>query len=134
MLQRAHQHAPTDQFAYAKLVEVRLLRLPPERRDREIEVLLKSSGRENRHLLGVLARLRSQRGDDRSAAEAWGHIAGALASSTDAKDRSLAGAIVRFVQDVSRERSGRADRPARQPDATALRVRSGPEGDMEHQK
>jgi predicted Zn-dependent protease len=72
MLQRAHQHAPADQFAYAKLVEVRLLRLPPERRDREIEVLLKSSGQGNRHLLGVLARLRSQRGDDDSAAEAWG--------------------------------------------------------------
>jgi predicted Zn-dependent protease len=72
LLQKAHQFAPADQFAYAKLVEVRLLRLPPERRDREIEVLLKSSGQGNRHLLGVLARLRSQRGDDESAAEAWG--------------------------------------------------------------
>ena len=71
MFARAHEHAPGDQFAYAKLVEVRLLRLPAERRDREIEVVLKSSGRGNRHLLGVLARLRSQRGDDSSAAEAW---------------------------------------------------------------
>jgi len=72
MLERAHQHAPADEFAYAKLVEIRLLRLPPERRDREIDVLLKSSGRGNRHLLGSLARLRSRRGDDKSAAEAWG--------------------------------------------------------------
>ena len=68
------------------------------------------------------------------AAEAWGHIAGALASSTDPKDRSLAGAIVRFVQDVSRERTERADRPVRQPDAPALQIRSGPRSDMEHQK
>ncbi len=71
MFGRAHHHAPNDQFAYAKLVEVRLLGLPPERRDREIEVLLKSSGRDNRHLLGVLARLRSERGDEQHAAETW---------------------------------------------------------------
>jgi tetratricopeptide (TPR) repeat protein len=71
MLERAHRHAPGDQFAYAKLVEVRVLRLPPERRDREIEILLASSGRENRHLLGVLARLRSESGDEQRAAEAW---------------------------------------------------------------
>ena len=63
------------------------------------------------------------------AAEAWGHIAGALASSTDPKDRSLAGAIVRFVQDVSPERTERADRPVRQPEAPALQVRSGPKND-----
>src|SRR5439155_20181714 len=71
MFERAHTHAPTDEFAYAKLVEVRLLRLPPDRRDREIDVLLKSSGRGNRHLLGVLARLHSAVDDDERAADVW---------------------------------------------------------------
>ncbi|MHB8339585.1 MAG: tetratricopeptide repeat protein [Mycobacteriales bacterium] len=71
MFARAHEHAPADQFAYAKLVETRLLRLPEDRRDREIEVLLKSTGRDNRHLLGVLARLHSKRQDDEGAAGVW---------------------------------------------------------------
>lgn len=71
MYARAHQEAPDDQWAYAKLVEVRLLRLPPEQRGREIEVLVKSSGRGNTHLLAVLARLRSEQGDDHQAAETW---------------------------------------------------------------
>jgi predicted Zn-dependent protease len=71
MFERAHAHAPADEFAYAKLVEARLRRLPPERRDREIDVLLKSSGRGNRHLLGVLARLHSASDDEESAAEVW---------------------------------------------------------------
>ena len=67
----AHERAPADQWAYAKLVEVRLLRLPPQRREREIAVLLKTGGRENPHLAGVLARLRSEQGDDEQAAEVW---------------------------------------------------------------
>jgi predicted Zn-dependent protease len=71
MFQRAHTHAPADEYAYAKLVEARLQRLPPERRDREINVLLKSSGRGNRHLLGVLARLHSARDDEERAAQVW---------------------------------------------------------------
>src|SRR5205085_4758427 len=72
---KAHEQAPDDQWAYAKLVEARLLRFAPEQRDREIQVLLKTSGKENRHLLGVLAKLRSEQGDDSAAAEAWGQRA-----------------------------------------------------------
>ncbi|MDQ2727965.1 MAG: tetratricopeptide repeat protein [Actinomycetota bacterium] len=71
MYARAHDVAPGDQWAYAKLVETRLLALPEDRRARQVEVLLKSSGRDNRHLLGVLARLRSERGDEEQAANDW---------------------------------------------------------------
>src|SRR5215472_9257279 len=55
--QRAHELAPNDQYAYARLVEARLLQLEPEERGRELEVLLRSSGRENRFLGAALARL-----------------------------------------------------------------------------
>ena len=75
MYARAHEKAPDDEWAYAKLVEARLLRLPPERREREMQVLLRASGRANRHLVGVLARLRSQQGDQEEAARAWGQQA-----------------------------------------------------------
>ena len=75
MYERAHQQSPGDQWAYAKLVEARLLRLPPDKREREVEVLLKTTGRDNRHLVGVLARLRSRRGDQEEAARAWGQRA-----------------------------------------------------------
>ena len=75
MYGRAHERAPDDQWAYAKLVEARLLRLPGERREREVQVLLKTTGRGNPHLLGVLARLRSERGDQEEAARAWGQRA-----------------------------------------------------------
>jgi predicted Zn-dependent protease len=71
MFERAHTHAPANEYAYAKLVEARLRRLPPERRDREIDVLLKSSGRGNRHLLGVRARLHSADDDEERAAQVW---------------------------------------------------------------
>lgn len=71
MYRRAHERAPGDEWAYAKLVEARLLRLPPDRRDREIEVLMKTSGGANKHLLGVLAKVRSQGGDEESAASTW---------------------------------------------------------------
>lgn len=71
MYARAHENDPRDQWAHAKLIEARLLRLPPERRQRELEVLLKSNGPANRHLAAVLARLRSQGGDDLAAAEVW---------------------------------------------------------------
>lgn len=70
-LERAHRGAPDDEFAYAKLIEARLLRLPPEAREREVEVLVRSGGQENRHLLGVLARVRRDAGDDQRAAAAW---------------------------------------------------------------
>ena len=70
--QRAHELAPADQWAYAKLVEARLMKLAPEKRDREIDVILKTTGRDNKHLVGVQARLRSQQGDQEAAARAWG--------------------------------------------------------------
>jgi tetratricopeptide (TPR) repeat protein len=73
--QRAHELAPADQWAYAKLVEARLMKLAPEKRDREVEVLLKTTGRGNKHLVGVVARLRSQQGDEDAAAHAWGRQA-----------------------------------------------------------
>ncbi|HET7487985.1 MAG TPA: tetratricopeptide repeat protein [Acidimicrobiales bacterium] len=75
MYQRAHDEAPGDQWAYAKLVEARLAKLPPDRREREVKVLLKTAGRDNRYLLGVLARLRREAGDDEAAAEVWGEAA-----------------------------------------------------------
>lgn len=75
MYERAHERDPANQWAYARLVEARLLRLPPERREREVQVLLKTTGRDNRHLVGVLARLRSQQGNQDQAAEAWGERA-----------------------------------------------------------
>ena len=65
---RAHELVPADQWAYAKLVEARLMKLAPEKRDRELEVILKTTGRGNRHLLGLQARLRSQVGDQDAAA------------------------------------------------------------------
>jgi tetratricopeptide (TPR) repeat protein len=76
MYGRAHEHAPSDRWAYAKLVEVRLRQLPPERREREVQVLLKTTGRDNEHLIGVLARLRRESGDDEAAAQAWSERAG----------------------------------------------------------
>jgi predicted Zn-dependent protease len=69
--QRAHELAPDDQYAYARLVEARLLQLAPEDRSRELEVLLRSSGRGNRFMDGTLARLRRQLGDEEGAAAAW---------------------------------------------------------------
>jgi tetratricopeptide (TPR) repeat protein len=72
---RAHQQDPADKWAYAKLVETRLRRLPPEKRDREIQVLLKTTGRDNKHLLGLLARMRSDQGDQQAAADVWGQRA-----------------------------------------------------------
>lgn len=75
MYAKAHDAAPGDQWAYAKLVEARLMALPEDRRAGEVEVLLKSGGRDNRHLLGVLARLRSAGGDEALAATAWGQAA-----------------------------------------------------------
>jgi len=40
MYQRAHERAPGDKWAYAKLVKVRLLQLAPDRRQKEVSVLL----------------------------------------------------------------------------------------------
>ncbi len=75
--QRAHDLAPDDQYAYARLVETRLQQLDPEERGSELEVLLRSSGRGNRFLDGVVARLRRQLGDEEGAAAAWRRSRGA---------------------------------------------------------
>jgi tetratricopeptide (TPR) repeat protein len=69
--QRARDVAPADGWAHAKLVEVQLLQLPEDRREREIRVLMRTTGKENRHLAGVLARLRNESGDAEGAAAAW---------------------------------------------------------------
>ena len=71
MYARAHECDPKDRYAYARLVRARLLQLPPEVRAREVKVLLKSSGRDNSHLLGVLAQVQRELGDETAAAEAW---------------------------------------------------------------
>jgi len=74
--EKARELAPDDQYAYARLIETRLLQLSPEDRAKELEVLLRSAGRENRFLPGILARLRSQQGDEEGAAAAWRARAG----------------------------------------------------------
>lgn len=71
LLQQAHERSPGDEYAYAKLIEAKLLQLPESEREREVEVLLRSQGQANRHLLGVLARLRSKGGDEQAAADTW---------------------------------------------------------------
>jgi tetratricopeptide (TPR) repeat protein len=71
LLAKAHEREPENQYLYARLIEARLLQVPVDRRAAEVEVLLKSSGRGNRHLLQVLARVKSQLGDDGAAAQVW---------------------------------------------------------------
>jgi tetratricopeptide (TPR) repeat protein len=75
MYAKAHERQPGNQWAYAKLVETRVLKLPPEEQAREVQVLLKTTGRDNKHLVGVLAKLRSDHGDNDAAAQAWGRRA-----------------------------------------------------------
>jgi cytochrome c-type biogenesis protein CcmH/NrfG len=88
MYLRAHEAAPHDGFAYAKLVEARVLALPPEARSREVEVLLKTTARGNTHLQRLLAKLASDHGDLDEAVERW---AKALAAKGDAFSRSKYG-------------------------------------------
>ncbi len=83
---RAHEVAPHDDFAYARLVEARVMALPPEARSREVEVLLKTTARGNTQLQGVLARLRAGQGDLGQAAEMW---AKTLAAKGDAYSRRM---------------------------------------------
>lgn len=101
MYGRAHERAPSDQWAYAKLMEVRLLKMPPERRDSEIRVLLKTTGRDNRHLLGVLARLRSRDGDDAAAADTW-----------EERARGTGDVYARKMQGFALRRAGKLDEAA----------------------
>jgi tetratricopeptide (TPR) repeat protein len=69
--EKAHELAPSDRYAYARLIEARLLQLKPEDRSRELDVVLRGSGRGNRYLASALARLRRQLGDEEGAAAAW---------------------------------------------------------------
>lgn len=101
MYLRAHEQAPADQWAYAKLVEVRLLRLPVERREREIQVLLKTTGRDNKHLMGVLARLRSKEGDEDAAARTW-----------EERARRTGDVFARKMQGFALRRAGKLDEAA----------------------
>ena len=71
MYAKAAAHAPTDRWVRAKLLEVRLLRLPPAQREREVAVLDKTLGPEDPHVAGVLARMRSEAGDEAAAAATW---------------------------------------------------------------
>ena len=77
LLSRAHEREPANDYIRSRLVEAQLLRLPPEQRAREVEVLLKSGGGDNRYLHQVLARVRSQLGDERGAAREWRRSYGA---------------------------------------------------------
>jgi tetratricopeptide (TPR) repeat protein len=67
----AHQCEPDNRYAYARLMEVRLLRLPPEKRLRELEVVVQSAGGRNPHLLNAMARVRSRLGDEQAAPGIW---------------------------------------------------------------
>ncbi len=86
MYSRAHEVAPHDDFAYARLVEARVMALPPDARSREVEVLLKTTARGNTQLQGVLARLRTGQGKLDQAAEVW---AKTLTAKGDAYSRRM---------------------------------------------
>jgi predicted Zn-dependent protease len=101
MYLRAHERAPGDQWAYAKLIEVRLLQLPAERREKEISVLLKTVGKDNRHLVGVLARLQSRDGNNDAAAKAWGE-----------RSRRTGDFYARKMQGFALRKAGRLDEAA----------------------
>jgi tetratricopeptide (TPR) repeat protein len=101
MYSRAHEAAPHDGFAYAKLVEARVLALPPEERAREVEVLLKTTARGNTHVQGLLAKLAGDRGDLDQAADSW---AKAVAAKGDAYSRQRLG--------FSLQKAGRIDEAA----------------------
>jgi len=68
---RATELKPGDGYAYARMIECRLLQFEPEDRKREVELLLKSTGGDNPHLLQLLARLQGELGDPAAAAAAW---------------------------------------------------------------
>jgi len=84
MYSRAHEADPDDSFAYARLVEARVLGLAPEDRSREVEVLLKTTARGNTHLQGLLAKLARDQGQLDQATDNW---AKALAAKGDRYSR-----------------------------------------------
>ncbi|MGH2719948.1 MAG: tetratricopeptide repeat protein [Actinomycetota bacterium] len=71
LLEKAHELSPADHFIYARLIEAKLAGLPPEEQEREVEVLLRTGGGDNEYLVGVLAKLRKEAGNDRGAAAVW---------------------------------------------------------------
>jgi tetratricopeptide (TPR) repeat protein len=101
MYQRAHERAPDDQWSYAKLIEVRLSQLPAEERAKQATVLLKTTGKDNRHLLGVLARLRSREGDNEAAAKTW-----------EERSRRTGDPYARRMQGFALRKAGRLDEAA----------------------
>jgi tetratricopeptide (TPR) repeat protein len=115
MFAKANAHEPTNAYAYARLIEARLLQLPVEERAREVEVLVGSGGQRNEHLLAVLAKVKSQLGDEAAAAETWGRsrrLKGDLyaqkmegyalrrAGDLDGAARVLRDSLIRDPQDV----------------------------------
>lgn len=68
---RATELKPGDGYPYARMIECRLLQLESQDRKREVELLLKSTGGDNPHLLQLLARLQGELGDAAAAAAAW---------------------------------------------------------------
>jgi tetratricopeptide (TPR) repeat protein len=108
MYQRAHEAAPKDTFVYARLVEARLEKLPPDEKKREIEVLLKTTG--NAHLRGVLAKLHKDEGDMDQAAQEWAKASGTKGNAFSrrmyafsllkaGKDEEAAAALARSLAD-----------------------------------
>jgi tetratricopeptide (TPR) repeat protein len=102
--EQAHRCAPADEFAYAKLIEARLPCLAPDERVREVEVLLRSqgSGKENRHLLGVLAKVAADAGDPARAAEVW----------RQRRERHRGDFLARKMEAYALRKAGQLDRAA----------------------
>ena len=86
MYSRAHDASPSDAFAYARLIEARVSALSPEVAGREVEVLLRTTARGNRHLQALLAKLRANQGSLGQAAETW---AQALSDNGDPYSRRM---------------------------------------------
>lgn len=97
-LERAHGLAPGDSFIYARLIEAKLHTLPEGDRLGELDVVLRSRGKGNRHLLALRARLRSEAGDEDGAAATW--------------RQADAGLYARKMEGFALRRAGRLDEAA----------------------
>ena len=69
---RAHEASPNDKYAYAELVEARVMQMPEEARAQEIEVLLRTTAKGNTHLQRLLGRLQKDLGQLEKATETLG--------------------------------------------------------------
>ena len=104
---------------------------------RNFDPLWRVSARQEGRLLKERAPLKSGEAAKATrvrAAEAWGHIAGALSMSPDARDRGLSDAIVRLVRGPSAERPSHAEIPRRGRGAIASTDLQRQAVDIEHQK